>query len=909
MSDSISPEEAKAAYNEALQRIKEAERNNATKLELYDLPLTELPPEIGRLKQLMILRVGIVYDSKSLLNDLPPEIWELNNLIELDLCNTNLSVLSSRIKQLWNLERLYLCKNYLSSLPKEIGQLTYLRSLVVSQNNLSTLPREIGQLTQLKTLDLNQNNLDVLPEETWQLTNLVKLYLRQNNLSSLSDKIGQLTNLVELSLSENKLSTLPIEIKQLANLVELYLDENMLNTIPKEIGYLSKLEVLYLSENKLRELPGEIGQLLNLEELTIRCNNLRVLSKGIGQLKNLFELGLRQNNLETLPEEIGLLNNLKWLDLNENKKLLLPPEITDTKEAHVVIDFWQKRIASPMHPLNEAKVVLVGQGGVGKTSLVQRLVFDQHNPKEAQTKGINISEWILSVQRNGKPVEIQLNLWDFGGQEIMHATHQFFLTERTVYLLVLDARQGEQEGRVEYWLSLIRSFAGDSPIVIVINKIDEHYLDLNRRGLQEKYPSIVGFVRTSARDGTGMDELKQQIVEVLSKMDHIDTPFPQSWYDVKTKLEAMQETQNYLSYGDYRKLCEEADITYDFSQRTLIRFLHDLGILLNFQDDDRVRDTNILKPEWVTKGVYALLNAQPLAEAGGVLLRNQLVALLDSQQYPLEVHGFILQIMEKFELAFPFESGDRYLVPDLLPVEQPEFEWHDGEALKFEYHYAVLPNSILHRVMVRQHTRIRWDVLWRTGVILEYDGLQALIRADLEDAKIFISINGSGRRREFLSQLRFTFDSLHESITGVKPTEQVPIPGYAGVVVPYKHLLKLEDRGVREQLFPGTDDFISVRKLLNGVEDPSRRHFHGLTRQDLVKLMREAFNHDELDEFCDELNIPLEDFAGGGLRAKVQDVVEYMERRGRLPELVDAVTEYRPHLFLHDSRRRPGVYR
>lgn len=38
--------------------------------------------------------------------------------------------------------------------------------------------------------------------------------------------------------------------------------------------------------------------------------------------------------------------------------------------------------------------------------------------------------------------DVRLHVWDFGGQEIMHATHQFFLTERSLYLLVLSGRQG-----------------------------------------------------------------------------------------------------------------------------------------------------------------------------------------------------------------------------------------------------------------------------------------------------------------------------------------------------------------------------------------------------------------------------------------------------------------------------------
>ena len=95
--------------------------------------------------------------------------------------------------------------------------------------------------------------------------------------------------------------------------------------------------------------------------------------------------------------------------------------------------------------------------------------------------------------------EVRFNIWDFGGQEIMHATHQFFLTQRSLYLLALNGREGGEDYDAEYWLKLIESFAGDSPVIVVLNKIDQHPFDLNYRGLQAKYPQIRGFVKTDCR--------------------------------------------------------------------------------------------------------------------------------------------------------------------------------------------------------------------------------------------------------------------------------------------------------------------------------------------------------------------------------------------------------------------------
>ena len=135
------------------------------------------------------------------------------------------------------------------------------------------------------------------------------------------------------------------------------------------------------------------------------------------------------------------------------------------------------------------------------------------------------------------PSPIKFNIWDFGGQEIMHATHQFFLTKRSLYLLVLDARLTQEENRVEYWLKIIQSFGGESPVLIVGNKTDQHPLDIDRTGLQKKYPNIVGILETSAATGVGIEALKAEIAEQVNTLPHVRDLLPETWFTVKSKLE------------------------------------------------------------------------------------------------------------------------------------------------------------------------------------------------------------------------------------------------------------------------------------------------------------------------------------------------------------------------------------
>lgn len=720
--------------------------------------------------------------------------------------------------------------------------------------------------------------------------------------------IGQLTALRELRVNHNHLEEIPSEIGRLKRLRHLTFFENKLKFVPLEIGQLISLELLSFSSNQIKAIPSELGQLVNLKELWFQNNLITVIPPEIGNLSRLIKLHLDSNQLTNVPLEIGQLLNLRRLNLNGNPNLTIPPEIVAKQDnAQVILDYLRGQQEAPARPLNEAKLILVGQGGVGKTSLVKRLLGQGFDEAENQTEGINIKTWSLEVSRPQQGVvPVALNIWDFGGQEIMHATHQFFLTKRSLYLLVLDARQGEDEGRVEYWLALINSFAPDAPVLIVINKSDQHHLDINRRGLQEKYPAIKGFIRTSARSGQGIEQLKTEIANLLATMEHVDTAFPASWMRVKTDLVTMQAQRHFLPYDEYEDLCRQHGIAEESSQTTLVRFLHDLGIVLNFTDDDRVRDTSVLNPNWVTGGIYALLNSEPLQQKQGILVRNQVRELLSGVEYPSQQRRFLLDMMTKFELAFGLPGGQTLLIPDLITKEQPDFEWDDANAPQFAYQYSVLPRSILHRFMVRQHQRVDPVIRWRTGVMLHHDGFTALVKADIKAATIRISIIGEGDRRQFLYSLRLEFAGIHDTIQGTKPREVVPIPGHPDAQpIGYDFLEDLEAKKIDVIPYPGKDGeviLLDVQELLNGVSTSAMREAGLPNKRDILSALKSGFDEKEFIELLFDLSIRPGELAGDELDARMVSLVGYVERHGRFQDLVTAIASKRPYLF-HESRR------
>ncbi len=778
--------------NELLKIIKEAEEKQLTYLDLSGKRITELPPEIGNLKHLKRLELGDWrYNKDNKLTSLPKEIEKLTNLKYLDLS-----------------------RNLIQNLPEMIGQLTNLKELYLSHNKLSTLPEVIGQLTNLTRRYLSNNQINTLPEGIEQLTNLTSLYLNNNQLSTLPKGIGELTKLWKLDLRDNQLSILPEGIGQLTNLKYLYLSNNQLNTLPEEIGQLTNLKYLYLKNNQLSTLPKGIKQLTNLRELNLSNNQLSTLPEVIGQLTNLKELDLSNNQLSTLPEVIGQLTNLWRLGLSNNPLPPLPPEIRGISK---IINYYLALQNKEKKKLNEAKMLLVGRAEVGKSSLLNRLLHNEFNEKQNTTDGIIIEEWQVKLENDR---DIRLNIWDFGGQEIMHATHQFFLTKRSLYILVWDARQDEKDGEVDYWLKLIKSFGGDSPVIIVLNKIDQGNLELDRRGLMAKYENIKDFVRTSCRDNIGIDELKEVIKREVNKLEHLDTIFPSSWFEIKEELEDMDK--DYIEYEKYEIMCNKKEINEE-SQLTLIKFLHDLGIVLNYQDDARLSITNILNPEWVTTGVYKIINSKEISK--GILEVEKLKDILDKKEYPKNKWFFIIDMMKKFELCFELDSDKKYLIPELLPKETPEFkEDYKLNSLAFQYHYDFLPSSVISRFIVRMNLFIFENVYWRSGVILADEKNKALVRSDTADGKIFINIIGEkDTRRDFLAKIRSNFEHIHKTISEIKPKEIIPLPDNPQVTIPYEYLLKLEKKGIMKYYYPPIDSEIDIKGLLDGVENEIMR--------------------------------------------------------------------------------------
>ena len=671
----------------------------------------------------------------------------------------------------------------LTELPEELHELPWLQILLVALNNLTFLPDSLGNHIYLNILDVSRNQISILPDCISNLTQLHTLDLSFNNLTTLPDSLGNLSLLQSLDINSNTLTTLPDSLGNLTALCHIDIRFNAVIALPITVGNLIHLQILDMSLNRLTTVPSTLNNLKRLQNIRLSDNPLNLPNEMIPDYFDEFgDPGVEQRTLTFLRQ------------------------------------LWQGS-----RKLNEAKVILVGEGDVGKTSLVKRLRDNAFDPHEPKTEGIAIQPWTLPFQGES----VQLNVWDFGGQEIMHATHQFFLTKRSLYVVVLDSRRDERANRLEYWLKIIASVAADAPVLVVGNQTDQHPLDLDERGLKFKYPQIKAIIATSCKSGAGIAELRGEIEREIGAMKHVHDLVPLKWWDVKQQIEHWP--QDFISHERWSEMCAQHDIDDEFVQAVLLRLLNDLGTVLSYHDDPRLADTNVLNPEWVTNGVYTLLNNQDLLQRKhGILSITDLPQILSvhGKRYPAHRCHFITEMMEKFELCFRIDGDrNRVLIPDLLPKAAPETGvWDD--ALHFRYAYPVLPSSIMSRFIVRSQGAIEGELRWRSGVVLRSDeGNRALVVADSEAAQIDIHISGSpANRRRFLSAIRHSFEQIHNTLSGLKHEvkELVPLPN-SQVFFPYANLLKLETRGIGQWYSPDEDADINVHALLDGYESRNER--------------------------------------------------------------------------------------
>jgi internalin A len=824
----------------ALQLIAENKKTRATRLDLGNCGLTELPLEVLEcvwLEELILSNYWWEYDLEknkdspqysqnsgeaNKITFLPPNLLNLHLLKKLVINDNQISDFAP-IEHLTNLQTLYCSSNQIADLAS-IAQLTNLQLLDCASNQIADLT-PIEHLTNLQILNCHRNQIvDFAPIE--HLTNLQELYCSYNQIADLTP-IEHLTNLQILNCYSNQIADLT------------------------PIAHLTNLQQLGCYSNQIADLES-IAHLTNLQELSCYSNQIVDLTP-IEHLTNLQTLHCSDNQIADLAPIVGLIKKgkqVKWSRFEgdirvENNPLTNPPIEIVKQGNEAILNYWQQiKEQGGTQTINEAKLIIVGEGKSGKTTLFHKLIDPAYTLKPLdETHGINIHEGL--VMKDG----FRTNLWDFGGQELQYMTHQFFLTPRALYILLMDVRA--ESPNLAYWFKIISLLGRDSDgekvsLLLVSNKrkgstgtsayheILKHYeKDFDYQALE------VDFNENDTRWAC----LKEMIQNRLSELPIVKNKLPKQWNIIREALRAEAKTKNYISTDRLGEICSLHQVNTEQSQFQLTQYLHQLGSLLHFQNDPDLSDTVILSPEWAVEGVYTVLKSALIKEEKkGKFKAEDIFTILKSKNY---THGDctkILKLMSKnnFDVCYQSENG-YYVAAQLLPESHPpQYKWYTQTgALQFRYQYPIMPKGLMSRLIVRMSSDLEeeegTEIVWKKGAILHIEKDHQICRVMMceDDAEsssglreIKIEVMGDLEYRKFaLQKVRDEVEKLHQKwFKNIKVDEMVPCICSKCSKSDNPELYKLQKLLKRHINRPDTSCDISgedlmIQQLLEGVYD------------------------------------------------------------------------------------------
>ncbi len=490
--------------------------------------------------------------------------------------------------------------------------------------------------------------------------------------------------------------------------------------------------------------------------------------------------------------------------------------------------------------LNEARIIILGEKGAGKTCIARRLI-DPNAPMtrdNESTTGVDTMRWELELDQEN----INVRIWDFAGHTVTHAVHQFFLSERCLYLMVYDGRT-EERNRLEYWLNHMKNFGGDSKAIILVNERDKHSVDIPINFLKEQYP-IAGFYAFSIKDDKSeLEGFRNDVADYIKNNPSWEKQeIPAEYYHVKDKLENLfakndkEKGREHITKEEFNTIAGKHDVK-DIDE--LLKALHYLGVSLWYKDMEEF-NTLVLNPEWISDGIYKIINWVSEEKKHSLTLTDfQTVFKDDENRYPERHHKFLSKLMKHYELVYEAVGGE-LIIPHLLdedrPEKLPDFPVGDSLMLRYKAEQPLPPNTVS-RFIVRHHEEIKQEkknsLVWRYGVVLEdASGSIALVRE--EDRTISVSVKGKDKTN-YISKLRGTLNDIFNSYKSEKPELQYRIERF---------------EQIPDELEAKNPLLLSASKIINHVKDKELYYEDG-TRQridltptvNLYNITTKSLNH------------------------------------------------------------------
>lgn len=733
-------------------------------------------------------------------------IANLTNLTSLNLYQTSLSDISP-LSNLTNLQELTLFESPVEDL-SPLANLTHLTSLTLS-GFIATDFSVLGTLTQLTELSITGHPHAKDFSSLSTLDKLTSLSLSNTSVADLSF-LSAFNSLTTLSLNNSSIEDLS-QLEKITNLVSLSLDNTFVDTLSPlsglyQLNYLSvdgtavedlsalagleRLEQLSFDNTFVQDLTP-LTKLVQINHLSLAGTRVKDISP-IAGLTQLITLSLDNTDVSDLSPakslsglialsldntdvtDLAPINTLSLCglsiqhlhlreisrDLVENTKKLIIAHTSVDKQPSALFTLPKEQILSYYDqkkvPAHDGKVIFLGESGVGKTHTIQRILKNGEKIvfSEKSTQGVKIYPY--------SPNQTTVNFWDFGGQDIQQSMHQCFLTERTCYVVVISNRDPERAmPEAEKWLRTISIFSKQVSVLLLVNCWSEVPFQnrINDSVLRDICPRLSdNIIYYSAKDD---DQYKFQtvidsIMNEVYNLEFIQLEIPENWASVRNEL--IHSKENYISMEDYLKLCSRHSLGGNNRamvsiRQWLLKWFNDLGICFSYYNvndhEKQLADYKVLKPDWLTNGIYRLILWGHVFSGSGIISREDINEILFNKDFRVNgvetdynsfEAGYILEVMRKFGRSYP-ESQDKEFIPDLLDAKRPDCVEPKDYAYSFTYTCELtwLPRVLLHRLMIALR---EWGTgtRWLTGFCLKSKNAFLLITGEEKNGVVRIKL-------------------------------------------------------------------------------------------------------------------------------------------------------------------------
>ena len=418
-----------------------------------------------------------------------PELFECTHIEKLILSNEWWDSINRKREYSKNIGK----ENKINSLTKEFGKLVNLKNLIISSLSLQNSFKVLTKCKKLESLDLRNSKITDY-SFLQELIELKNLYLSNNQISDYS-AFEKLIGLQSLYLSNCQISDIRF-LEKLIGLQSLSLSSNQISNV-RSLEKLIELRSLDLRNNKISDIRF-LEKIIGLRTLYLSNNQITDI-RFLEKLTGLHSLDLSENQITDIQ---GLLPQLKQgtlVNLDKyggrgislyNNPIINPPMTIMKQGAEAIITYFEQ-LKQGHEKLYEARIVIVGESGAGKTTLFKKLKDESTlvpDPNQESTHGININQERIFKHTIG--IDIKASIWDFGGQDTQNYLHQYFYANDNLFVLVCDHRA--EKYNFDYWFEMISRLCAESRVIIVRNQNERITASqaLNLKEYEVRYPSL-----------------------------------------------------------------------------------------------------------------------------------------------------------------------------------------------------------------------------------------------------------------------------------------------------------------------------------------------------------------------------------------------------------------------------------